>query len=41
MAPIQTVGNWTAIEWVVPIGLVLSIVAGWYMTIMSIYSDPK
>ncbi|MHB8369131.1 MAG: hypothetical protein ACYDBP_05475 [Leptospirales bacterium] len=40
MAPIQTVGNWTALEYVIPIALGFAIVAGWFMAISSIYSNP-
>ena len=41
MTPIQTVGNWTPLEWVLPIMLVGVIVFGWYMAISVIYSDPS
>jgi hypothetical protein len=41
MTAIQTVGNWTAMEWVIPIGLACAIIFGWFMAISSIYSDPK
>jgi hypothetical protein len=41
MAPaILTVGNWTALEWAIPIALGFSIVAGWFMVVSSIYSNP-
>ena len=41
MAPaILTVGNWTALEWAIPIALGFAIVAGWFMAVSSIYSNP-
>lgn len=40
MSPIQTVGNWTALEWMIPIGLACAILGGWFMAISSIYSNP-
>lgn len=41
MAPaILTVGNWTALEWAIPIALGCAIVAGWFMAVSSIYSNP-
>ena len=36
---IQTVGNWTALEWLIVIGIVVGTVAGWYMAITAIYSS--
>ena len=42
MAPstILTIGNWTALEWAIPIALAFAVVAGWFMVVSSIYSNP-
>ncbi|MGC8530239.1 MAG: hypothetical protein ACP5OP_08635 [Leptospirillia bacterium] len=38
--PILTIGNWTALEWAIPIALAFAVVAGWFMVVSSIYSNP-